>query len=245
MPINNSSVSEYWSGQGIDYDETWKNFELGKKEYLNKFQMNENIFIKFSFKSPTINYPLFDLESKLKTIKGFSYEISKACFTDDEYNFISPIYLYAIERGSTDWILIVNRVLGDLIVRAINIYYEYKKNKIELDKLKLENEKIKISLESDKLEVFIKFSKVLNQLGADLEKLERLKKFISNIPEGLDVALEHIIRDLKSISLIEETKTPYGNLPDLTVNPESTEDPSDNSTSRKSPNKPKNSNKKR
>jgi len=140
---------EYWTGEGINIEKVWGDYESGKG-YIEKYHQIQNRFIlKIEFEAKSFE-PLFNHEAIYKSFKWLYHEIKKNVFDDNTYNKSGPIYLNEINRGSSVWIwigehwpililiLLLAGKADDWITSKIENHQQIEINKLNIKKLKIE-----------------------------------------------------------------------------------------------------------
>jgi len=132
------SFYEYWIGKDVNYESLWDDFESGDG-YVNKFKSMKVHLLKLSFDNHPTDIPLFDLEVVYKTLKGTFHDIKMDYLSDDEYEAAGPMFVYKIDRGSSEWYLLAELkpllYYAGILVSAIYAYQKITKQSLEnLDK---------------------------------------------------------------------------------------------------------------
>ncbi|HHT9784398.1 TPA: hypothetical protein ACT9HQ_003018, partial [Legionella pneumophila] len=123
---------EYWIGKGVDYERIWNDFNSGQG-YINKFKSIKAAKLTFIFDCPSSNEPLFMHEAVYKSLKGLFHDFKLNCLTDDQYNKSTPMFLYSIERGSSEWSFLLDPALISAFVEIISTGFNFY-SAIKLDK---------------------------------------------------------------------------------------------------------------
>jgi len=178
-------IYEYWIGDGIDYMNLWRAYEEGEG-YKKKYSSMTVHLIQFTFKEQHYELPLFNHEAVYKTIKGYSHEIKRVCFSSGDYQRAGPIFLYELNRGSSIW-----SFLGEL-------------RQILLLGTTLADEKVigqRLDNIDKKLEILRKY------FGGAVNPEDFMKFMNAKTPDEIENAVHELIR--QGIQKVEVSKIPF------------------------------------
>lgn len=175
----NNKVSEYWIGEGIDYEEIWNAFNSAKDSYTSKFLKMQVSLVQIQFAYPAIQYPLTNLEAIYKTFKRFYYDYKKACLEPHEFQLAGPLFIYDIERNCSIYNFLIETAHVASFLCALYWAYLQFSEKTE-------------SIKEKKLNNFQKQIDLVHDLQKNPEKLQIAKTFINDAPVTLKNALENL-----------------------------------------------------
>ncbi|VEG91758.1 hypothetical protein [Legionella spiritensis] len=181
----NNLFYQFWIGKDINYKEIWDCYNSKSGQgYINKFKSIKSVCFQIKFDLPNTCEPLFMHEAVYKTLKGLFHDFKFDCLSKEQYEKSTPIFLYSIERGSSEWSFLLDpaliSVFVDIIDMGFNFYSDWKLGEnikqiiqeIKTEQITIKEEKKKRFIETDNCNTIFKNLAKLNPKSITIIKNE-------------------------------------------------------------------------